>query len=371
MNHPTTSRRTFLSHLGRLTVGLAFVPWAGCEDNAFAPVIEGEDITFLTPNDAFYVQFGANAGVADWQGIPSIDASSWRLSLDGMVNTPMALSLSDLGSEEAVTFLSTLRCIVDGTNVPGLVGTAAWTGVPLRRFLERAGLNPERVRRLRIYGADGFTDNLTMDKFYGDRPTDLVEPMLIYDMNGRPLEAGHGAPVRLLVPGHYGHKSIKWIERIEATDDDAVFGTYQNVLGYADDGIIRPVTKATNVLRGAQVEAGTIRVSGFALSGYAGIRKVEVALDGGIFEEARLLPLREIEAADPTLQGVLQMQEPDRFPFPFRGVWTLWEYWWRAMPGAHTLTLRATDAAGNTQPTSDDDPTDGDNPVFAVNVLVK
>lgn len=365
----STSRRTFLGQLGRLALGVAFAPLAGCEDNAFAPVIEGQDISFVTPNEEFYIQFGANAGVADWKGIPALDRASWQLRLDGLLGTPMTLSLSDLGAEVPVTFLSTLRCIVDGSNVPGLVGTAAWTGVPLRTFLDRAGLNPERVRRLRIYGADGFTDNLTLDKLYGDRPSDLVEPMLVYDMNGQPLEAGHGAPVRLLVPGHYGHKSIKWVERIEATDDDTVFGTYQNVLGYADDGMIRVVNKTTNVLRGAQLAPGTVRVAGFALSGYAGIRSVEVALDDGPYEQARLLPLDP--ASDPLLQGVVQLQDPDRFAYPYRGVWTLWEYWWQATPGAHTLTIRATDDAGHAQPDVDPDASDGDNPVFAVNVLVK
>ena len=371
MDYQKSSRRTFLGNLGRLAVGLTFLPLVGCEDNAFAPVIEGVDIPFLTPNDEFYVQFGANAGVANWQGAPTISRDDWHLRIDGLVGNPFSLNLSDLATEEPQTVLATLRCIVDANNVPGLVGTAAWTGIPLRVFLDRAGLNPDRVRRLRIYGADGFTDNLTLDKLYGDRPDDLIEPMLVYDMNGQPLTPAHGAPVRLLVPGHYGHKSIKWIERIEATDDDSVFGTYQNALGFTDDGVIRVVNKPTNILRGAQIDSGTTRISGFALSGYAGIQRVEVAIDGGAFVEARLMPLSEIDSTDPNLALALQQQDPKRFTYPYRGVWALWDYWWKAASGEHTISVRATDASGNTQPESDPDATDGNNPVFAVNVLVK
>ena len=117
---------------------------------------------------------------------------------------------------------------------------------------------------------------------------DLSEPLLVYAMNGSPLRPQHGSPVRLLVPGHYGYKSVKWIERIEVTAIDEAFGTYQEALGYEDDGLIDVTAKATNLLRGARIKPGQTRISGFALSGAAGIDKVLISIDDEPAREARI-----------------------------------------------------------------------------------
>jgi DMSO/TMAO reductase YedYZ molybdopterin-dependent catalytic subunit len=378
MPPPSTSRRVFLRQAGGLAVGLTFLPLAGCEDNLVEPKVTGTTLSFLSPVDdpnpdaAFYVQFGAAAAVANWPGVPDLSQQAWTLRLDGLVANPLTLRFADLQAEaaSALTVLKTMRCIIDGNFVPGLIGNAYWTGIPLRLFLDRAGVDQTRTRRLRLYGADGFTNNLKLDQVYGPRPQDTFEPLLVYELNGAPLTPDHGFPVRLLVHEDYGYRNVKWIERIEATDDDTVFGSYQEVLGYTDEATVRVVNKATQPLNRETIPAGTFLVAGYALSGFAGVEKVEVSIDGGAFTEARILPLDEIVASNPALRQTLQVQDASRFPYPYRSVWALWEFPWDAPPGSHTLRIRATDAAGNTQPDEDDVFDDGLNPVFQVRVTV-
>ena len=368
---PHTSRRNFIQKASSIAIGLSFTSLSACESLVVDPVISGEStFPFLTPTESFFAQFGADGAIADWPGIQQIPRGRWRLIIDGQVSNPLSLSFSDIDSkiEAQRTILSTLRCILDNNAVPGLVGTATWTGVPLSLFLDEAGID-RNASRVRIYAADGFTNNLTLDKIYNVQ-ADLSEPILVYAMNGSPLRPQHGSPVRLLVPGHYGYKSVKWIERIEVTTDNAVFGTYQEQLGYDDDGIIDVNTKATNLLRGSRIKPGQTRISGFALSGAASIDKILVSIDEEPIKEARILSLNELVASEPNLAGVSQLVE-EQFTYPYRGVWTLWELNWDALPGEHRITIRAIDAAGHQQPLSDPDPTNGQNPVTEINVFVE
>ena len=222
------TRRSFLRTAAGFSLGASLLPLAGCESLAVDPIATGFDFPFLTPTSSFFVQYGADGALADWKGLQQIPRNTWRLQIDGLVSNPQSLSFGDLDADPTIikTVLSTMRCILDNNAVPGLIGTATWTGVPLRVFLERAGINKQQGKRLRVYGADGFTNNIKLDKVYNAEENGLVEPMLVFAMNGSPLENEHGAPVRLLMPGHYGYKSIKWIERIEVTADDNAFGTY-------------------------------------------------------------------------------------------------------------------------------------------------
>lgn len=365
------NRRAFLRRAGGAAIACAVLPLAGCEKNTVEVIAEGTDLTFLTPNDVFFEQYGAEASVFGWPGVQTIAESAWQLTIDGLVSSQQTVTFADLQAETPMTVLKTIRCILDPpADLPGLVGNALWTGVPLRTFLDRAGIDQANTNRLRLYAADGFTNNITLDQVY-NVPDDLFEPLLAFRMNGQPLAAEHGAPVRLLMADQYGYKNVKWLTRIEATADDTVFGSYQNIIGYTDDGRIRTVNKATNPLSFDTLPVGPNQITGYAISGFEGIDKVEVSIDGGAFEEARILPLAELTALFPEIQDAVQVQEPQRFAYPFRGVWALWTFDWDAPAGNHTIRIRATDRAGNTQTPTDTDPFDGQNQIFELSVIVE
>ncbi len=369
----TLTRRSFLKSAAGITLGASLLPLTGCEDLAVDPIATGFDFPFLTPTESFFVQYGADGSLSDWKGLQQIPRNTWRLQIDGLVANPLSLSFSDLDADPTLiqTVLSTIRCILDNNAVPGLIGTATWTGVPLRIFLERAGINKQQGKRLRLYGADGFTNNVKLDKIFGESGEGSVEPLLVFAMNGSPLENEHGAPVRLLMPGHYGYKSIKWIERIEVTDDDSAFGTYQEILGYDDDGTIDISCKTTSVLRGARLSVGPTRISGFALSGYAGIEAISVSIDGAAPQPARIMSLNELIANDSNIQSAAQVRDNSQFSYPYSGVWALWDFLWDASPGEHTIRVEALDQTGKIQPAVDADPTDGQNPIVEINVFVE
>ncbi|NBC16764.1 MAG: molybdopterin-dependent oxidoreductase, partial [Bacteroidetes bacterium] len=187
-------RRRFLRRAGGLALGLGLVPLVGCEDNTVEPLAPGTEIPFLTPTEDYYVQHGGAVLSQEWGGVQQIARDDWTLTIDGLVETPLTLRFSDLEAmmDEAVTVLKTMRCITDSTAVPGLIGNALWTGIPLRRVLERAGVDRQRTRRLRLYGSDGFTNNLPLDRVFENPADDLFEPLLVFAMNGEPLTAEHG-----------------------------------------------------------------------------------------------------------------------------------------------------------------------------------
>ena len=142
--HTILSRRSFLQKAGSIAVGLSIVPLSACESLVVDPIISGEStFPFLTPTETFFAQFGADGAIVDWPGIQQIPRGRWRLTIDGLVSNPLSLSFSDIDSKINAerTILSTLRCILDNNAVPGLVGTATWTGVPLSLFLDEAGIN--------------------------------------------------------------------------------------------------------------------------------------------------------------------------------------------------------------------------------------
>lgn len=372
------SRRSFLKKVAGISLGASMLPLAGCESLAVDPVATGFEFPFLTPTESFFVQYGADGALAEWKGLQQIPRNTWRLAIDGLVDNQLSLSFADLDADPTIiqTFIATLRCILDNNAVPGLIGTATWTGVPLRVFLDRAGINMQQGKRIRLYGADGFTNNIKLDKIYGQdaaaqSDAGQIEPMLVFAMNGSPLENEHGAPVRLLMPGHYGYKSIKWLERIEVVADDTRFGTYQEILGYDDDGTIDISCKSTSILKGALLTPGPTRIAGFALSGYAGIAAVDITINDEPTQSARIISQSELLANEASLAPAQQFNAPDQFSYPFTGVWTLFEYLWDAPPGTHVIRIEAKDASGNIQPQTDDDPTDGQNPVIEVNVRVE
>jgi sulfane dehydrogenase subunit SoxC len=298
----------------------------------------------LTPTGLHYL-------VIHWD-IPSVDAASWELSVGGQVRTPLRLTLDEIRARPQRTIPITLECAGNGRgwlsprplSLPWLgeaIGTAEWTGTPLRTLLEDAGPEPGAVEVV-FRGADRGMQG-DEDQTYARSLTlaEAVGPdvLLAYEMNGRPLEPQHGFPLRLIVPGWYGMTSVKWLTSIEAVP--APFEGFQQAVAYryqrgADDpgepvGRIRvralmiPPGIPDFFSRRRFVDPGPIALAGRAWSGDGPIERVEVAVDGRWAEATLGAPVGA---------------------FAWRG----WSFDWDATPGEHELSCRATDAAGNVQP---------------------
>jgi DMSO/TMAO reductase YedYZ molybdopterin-dependent catalytic subunit len=285
--------------------------------------------------------------------VPEADEALWTLSIGGLVREPLELSMTELRARPSATFPVTMECAGNGRarlsprpiSQPWLteaIGTAEWTGTPLRPLLEEAGLRDEVVE-LVFAGADRgiqgeveqeYERSLTLDDAMGE------DVILAYAMNRGPIPPQHGFPLRLLVPGWYGMTSVKWLTRITAVREP--FEGFQQ-LAYRyrqqpeDDGT--PVTRMDPrslmippgipdfMTRSRIVDAGQHVLRGRAWSGWGPIERVEVSADGGASWEAAELG----GAASPY-------------------AWRSWSFDWEARPGTAELCCRAADGVGNEQP---------------------
>jgi sulfane dehydrogenase subunit SoxC len=286
--------------------------------------------------------------------IPEADERSWTLEIGGRVAAPRTLTMDELRRRPVVTAPVTLECAGNGrarmdprpVSQPWLeeaVGTAEWTGTPLRPLLTEAGVGPDAVEVL-FGGADrGVQGGLEHDY---ERSLPLEEAMreevlLAWGVNGRPLPPQHGHPLRLVVPGWYGMTSVKWLRRVSVLAEP--FEGFQQTGSYlihaSEDDPGTPVTRIQprSLLappgipefesRVRYLPPGRHLLSGRAWSGLAPVAKVEVSTDGG-------------RGWRPAELG----------PQPTPWAWAGWRFAWDAAPGTYELCSRATDAAGNTQP---------------------
>jgi DMSO/TMAO reductase YedYZ molybdopterin-dependent catalytic subunit len=258
--------------------------------------------------------------------------------------------------EEQRTLRVTMECAGNGRagmtprypSMPwthGAIGTAEWTGIPIRRLLALVKPKSSAVE-VAFYGADlGFDSGVEHCFARSLRMDEIGDDVLVaWAMNGQPLLPQHGAPLRLIVPGWFGMASVKWLERIEVLEQP--FDGYQQVVGYQykkqSGGKATPVrhmkVKALMAPPGMPdwytrrrlVEKGSIEVHGRAWSGAgAAITKVELGVDGA-WRDATI--------------------EPQGGKFS----WQRWRATWEAQPGEHELACRATDAAGEVQPLEPD-----------------
>jgi DMSO/TMAO reductase YedYZ molybdopterin-dependent catalytic subunit len=249
-----------------------------------------------------------------------IDGATWTLPITGLVDNPVELTLDDFRTRyEARNEFVTLSCISNRVGGP-LIGTTYWTGASLRDIL--ADVRPQGdARYLLITSGDGFYETVDLDLIDSD---DRI--MLAYNWDGGPIPFDHGFPLRIWLPDRYGMKQPKWITGIEVTAE--------YVPGYwveRDwDEVAR--VKATSVIDTVAVHdlevvdgQGYIPVGGIAFAGARGVSRVEVRVDGGAWEEAKLRsPLSET-------------------------TWVIWRYEWPFQQGEHTFEVRCAEADGTPQ----------------------
>jgi DMSO/TMAO reductase YedYZ molybdopterin-dependent catalytic subunit len=252
---------------------------------------------------------------------PKVDGETWRLKVEGFVNRPLSLSLQDIRSMPGQTQAITLSCI---SNPVGgdLISTGFVTGVPLKRILGEADLK-EGVRELAVESADGFHESVPLSEAMDDRT------LLVYDMNGEPLTAPHGFPLRIYIPGHYGMKQPKWIQRIAAIDHQ---GTgYWVDRGWSATAVVKTTSVVDAIaVDSRSVDTAPVPIGGIAYSGARGISRVEIQVDDGPWEEAEL-------------------REPALSPL----TWVQWRHFIKAARGLHAIRVRAYDGDGKLQITEE------------------
>lgn len=369
----TSDRRGFLRVLGGgLLLGSLAPLLSGCEKNLVEPLTGGTTVPFITPISDFFVQNGAQASQATWQ-MPDLDVTTHRLIVDGLVPNPRSFSQADLkalAAGQEISLLKTLQCVFDApllSGATGLSGNAWWTGIALQTVLDACGGLSIGAARLRLHGVESFTNNLKVARLAPAANPAQLPPIIAWGMNGQALPRQHGAPFRLIVPEMFGYKNVKWLARVEATAADTAFGTYQDA-GFFDDGTLAVNSRATAPSDGSRVAAGPVRVAGFALAG-AGLKTLEIQIDGGAWEAATLVDPATIQAEE-TLPWAQFEQVRRSASFPFRGVWVGWRYDWAAAPGTHRLAFRTTDALDQAQPVRDTSVFDGTNGITTIDVTV-
>jgi sulfite oxidase len=306
----------------------------------------------VTATDAFYVRGHGT--------VPEIDPAAWRLRVGGLVGRELSLSLDTL--QEAFrerTVTATLQCagnrrsrLMDIRDIPGeapwgpgATGTAIWSGVSLADVLALAGPLPG-ASDVGFEGADLSPDAKPVQHYGGSIPLDKAcrsEVLLAWAMNGDPLAAVHGAPVRVVVPGYIGARSVKWLERIELRSEPWS-GYFQHIAyrlvpadGTPGPGVGMPlglVALNSEILSprdGDTVPAGSIEVRGYAFAGgdrY--VARVDVSVDAGA-------SWRQAEFLDDL----------------GRWAWRHWRISVELNPGEHELLVRAWDSSAATQPEDD------------------
>jgi DMSO/TMAO reductase YedYZ molybdopterin-dependent catalytic subunit len=266
---------------------------------------------FVTPTPEFYV---VSKNIVD----PKVDGSTWMLEIDGMVRQPLSLSLTDLLARESVEFTSTLECI---SNPVGgkYISNAVWQGVPLASLLEEAGL-ADGIVDLELHAADGYVESIPLAEGLA------ADTVVVHTMNGEPLKDQHGFPARLIVPGIYGMKNVKWITKITAVDED-ILGYWQQ-RGWSDPAPVLTMSRVDTPASGARLVAGKPFIAGgVAFAGDRGLSGVEVSFDEGA-----------------------TWVEADLSDVPGDLTWRLWRA--EHLPGAEgrlEVRVRATDGTGDVQ----------------------
>ncbi|MFC4018183.1 molybdopterin-dependent oxidoreductase [Micromonospora sp. GCM10011542] len=250
--------------------------------------------------------------------VPQVDPDTWRLRIHGRVGTERTYSYADLLARPLVERYVTLACV--SNEVGGdLIGNARWLGVPIRELLDE--VEPEAdADQVVGRSVDGWTCGTPTAALRDGR-----DALLAVGMNGEPLPVEHGFPVRMVVPGLYGYVSAcKWITELELTRFSD-FDAYWVPRGWSAQGPIKTQSRIDAPRPRNRLTGGPVTVAGVAWAQHRGIRRVEVRVDEGPWQEATLAPAVSVDT------------------------WVQWSWRWNATPGEHKLQVRATDATGEIQ----------------------
>ena len=305
-----TLRRTYNAVSSRAAVRLPRptsrtpdVPGTGFDVPGLAP--------YVTPNSEFYRVDTALV-------VPQVSTETYRLKIHGMVERPRTFSFQELLDMPLIERPITMICVSNPVGGP-YIGNARWLGVPLAHVLDLVGVR-SAAEQIFMTSSDGMTIGADLQSATDGRPA-----MLAVGMNGEPLPFEHGFPVRAVIPGVYGYASAcKWLVDIELTTY-AARRAYWVQRGYAPKAPIKLESRIDTPVPFAQLRRGPVTVAGSAWHPTVGIASVEVRVDGGSWRKAALA---EVESAD---------------------TWRLWRWQWHALPGTHTLEVRAIDRDGHIQ----------------------
>jgi DMSO/TMAO reductase YedYZ molybdopterin-dependent catalytic subunit len=275
---------------------------------------KGRIVQPITPNELFYC---VTKNVLD----PRVNVSLWRLEVGGLVQNPITYGFDDLQGFSMVEQQTTLMCISNGLDA-GLMSNAVWKGIAMHDLIDPA--SPlSGAARVRMVAVDNYSDTIPLEK--------ALDPatLIAFEMNGRPLPDRHGYPARVIVPGYFGEKNVKWLTRIELAPAGAR-GFYETQ-GWGPDFIVPTRSRIDvpyyNALFSLRELKGPIEVKGIAFGGDRGISRVELSLDDGdTWNDANIY---------------------------YNGgklAWSLWRYDWQPEgQDDYTLVVRATDGAGQAQ----------------------
>lgn len=271
---------------------------------------ERESTPAITPNNEFY---RISKNFVD----PTNDRDPiWTIDIDGEVDQPSSWNYEQFAAMGVANSISTMLCI--SNEVGGdLIGTAEWMGVPLATVLDNVGANGDYVY---FTGADDYETSVPMDRCRHP------QAWLVWGMNGEPLPEKNGAPVRAMISGLYGMKSVKWLTKMTISNDDRL--GYWEKRSWTNEAVVKPMSRIDFPKRTSNLKTGTIPVRGVAFGGDGGLKTVEISTDDGkTWSDARI-------TEQPNPGGV---------------AWSLWQYDWAAEGGQHTLVARMIATDGSVQ----------------------
>jgi len=327
------------------------VPFADMPDEFITnpnPIVRFVDIRniedFFTPADEFFT--------IQHYGQPDVNVASHQVEISGLVSHPQKISMADIRRRPRIELACAFECSGNsGRRFHGLVSNGLWGGTSLKALLEDIGVEPGG-REVVFFGADRgeetitvrgrswdveqqFARSLSLEDALGD------DTMLAYELNGEPLTANQGAPLRLIIPGWYGVAQVKWLEQIHVQRDRFMGKFMAREYVTLRDEAVGDSVKATetsitriklkSVIGRVTRGAAHLTIHGFALTDGTALDRIEVQIDDGPWNRATL------------------DERNTRYS------WQLFTYPWEgATPGEHTITSRAIDTNGKVQPAQAD-----------------